>query len=182
MYDTEEILPPGRLPTMQIIATALLFGVLTFLGIVLYIVHLQHDGHGVAPPRDLPILSIMAVAMLVINGVLAFLIPGSLLRSGLAKIAATAGPIPLGATGKAVANTANQLLNVWQTTLIVGMALLEGTAFFACIAYLLEAQIYTLAVLGVALGLMLSKFPTQGRLAGWVKEQLDELAMRQPYQ
>ncbi len=58
-----------------------------------------------------------------------------------------------------------------QTTLIVGLAPLEGTAFLGCIAYLIEANPLALAVVGVAVCLMLYKFPTEGRVRTWLEQQ-----------
>jgi hypothetical protein len=45
-----------------------------------------------------------------------------------------------------------------------------------CIAFLLEAQSYVLAVIGVAVVLMLLNFPTESRVLAWMERQLDQLS------
>jgi hypothetical protein len=56
------------------------------------------------------------------------------------------------------------------------LALLNSSAFFGCIAYLLEAQPLALAVVGVTVVLMLCKFPTQERVRAWLERQAEVLS------
>ena len=76
---------PARVRIMQIIAGALIFGVLSFLGIVLFLVQQQ-------PPRppELPILSLVGVALLVSNIAAALFLPPLLVQGGLRRLAAGA--------------------------------------------------------------------------------------------
>src|SRR5436309_6464692 len=60
-------IPRPQLLTMQIIAAALMIGVVVFLSIVLFLVYVQQGGQGQMPPGDLPIVSLVAIAMFVIN-------------------------------------------------------------------------------------------------------------------
>jgi hypothetical protein len=68
---------------------------------------------------------------------------------------------------------------VRQTTMLVGLAPLEGAAFFGCIAYLMEAQPLALVVPGIAMFLMLCRFPTRNRVRDWLVHQTDRLAEMQ---
>ena len=147
--DPTECPTPARLRTMQIIAGSLLVGVTAFLGIVLYIVLVQNHGHGAAPPPDVPMISWMAVAMLSITAPLAFIIPRILTRSALRRIVAGTWQMPGGVPPAVYATEGDKLMAVRQTTLIVGLALLEGPAFFGCLAYLLEGQPLALGVVAV---------------------------------
>ena len=58
--------------------------------------------------------------------------------------------------------------------MIVGLAILEGAAFFNLVCYLIEGHWWSLAVVGVLLVLMLAAFPTRTRLRYWLadREQL----------
>jgi hypothetical protein len=175
MSNIPDTVPPGILRTMQIIAGALVAGVCVFLGIVLYLVFVQNNGQGQAPPGGgLPLISIVAVAMMVVNVPLSVLIPRISTLAALRQIAAGTWTPPEG-SARPSDTTMRRLLAVRQTTLIIGLALLEGAAFLGCIAYLLEAQPYVLAVTGVAILLMLLQFPTESRVLAWLDRQADQL-------
>jgi hypothetical protein len=56
--------------------------------------------------------------------------------------------------------------------MIVGMAMLEGAAFFCLIAYIVEGNVLPLTAAGGLLFLMLFSFPTHDRVEEWVNGQL----------
>ncbi len=174
MDTPEDNLPKQNLLVMQIIAGALLAGVLVFLAIVFSIVFTR-NGLGVAPAADLPIISIVAIIVLVVQIPLAFLVPGMLTRSMLQKIASGTWQLPAGANADAFNSDASKLLGLRQSTMIIGLALLEGAAFFGCIAYLLEARPFVLSVALIALFLMAACFPTEPRVRAWLARQTDQL-------
>lgn len=176
MSSPDEILPQQRLRVMQIIATALLLGMVIFLAIVLFLVLVQNNGAGMAPAGNVPMISIVAVVLLVVQAPLAFLLPAFVTRSALRQIASGAWRSPAGADPADFSTDASKLLIVRQTMTILGLALLEGAALFACVAYLLEAQSFTLAAVLVALLLMLVNFPTAERVRTWLERQIDQLA------
>lgn len=60
----------------------------------------------------------------------------------------------------------------FQTGTIVGAALVEGTAMFAAIAYLLEGHYASLIVAMVCLMALMLFFPLPGRAEEWADEQL----------
>jgi hypothetical protein len=174
MTDPDDALLRPRLLVLRIIAGALLAGVTMFLAIVLYLVLVQNQGQPLNPPPPVPILSLMAVGMLVITAPLSFVVPGFLTRSAVRRIAAgTWRPAP-GAPPPA--SDAQGLISVFQSVLIVGLALLEGTAFFGCIAYLWEGNALALGVVAVALLLMLWRFPTESGVRAWLAAQAEQVA------
>jgi hypothetical protein len=173
--DPYDSFTPRRLLILQIIAGSLILGVVVFLGVVLYLVQVRNNARGMGQTGDLPVVSFVAAALLVIQAPLSFILPNLMTSSALRRILAgtwqpTPGvPLTLYATGGA------KLMAVRQGTLIVGLALLEGVALFGCIGYLLEAQPLALGVVGIALILMLGQFPLEGRVRGWLKRQADTL-------
>jgi hypothetical protein len=175
MSDPEDVLPKQNLVVMQILAGALLSGVAIFLAIVLIIVHGRNNGAGLAPPGDLPIISIVAVLFFVLQGPLAFIVPGIMTGNGLRKIASGKWQSPTESNPSGFATDSSKLLALRQSTLIVRLALLESAAFFGCVAFLLEGQLFVLSAVFVALFLMLASFPTYYRIRYWLQLQTDQL-------
>jgi membrane protein YdbS with pleckstrin-like domain len=175
MTTPEETLPPQRLRVMQIIAMALILGVSSFLGIVLYLVS-QNNGQGMAPNALVPLMSLLAGLFLVIAAVLASIIAAAQTRSMLRQIASGSWRPPPRTNPNDYHSDAAKLLAVRQTTLIVKLALFEGAALFGCLAYMLQGQPFVLAVILAALGLMLVNFPTERRVRTWLEQQADRLA------
>jgi hypothetical protein len=64
------------------------------------------------------------------------------------------------------------LAAIYQTQTIIGAALIEGAAFLAGIAYMLEQRQISLYVAGALLVLIASQFPTVSRLEGWIENEL----------
>ena len=179
MSEQDDQLIAKRVFTMQVINLALVMGVVVFLGIVIYMVYGPQQGRGSRPGEELPIISLVAAAMLVPGAILSFLLPGIFVNVALGKIAAGTWRPPQGADPKDFESDAAKLLVARQMGLVIGLALLEGPAFTACVAFLMEAHIWALALAMVALILLLVRFPTQGGMRVWTQEQLDRLnAMR----
>ncbi len=64
------------------------------------------------------------------------------------------------------------LAAIYQTRTVIRAALLEGTAFLACIAYMLEHQTIALAIAGLLLLMILSQIPTVSGLESWLDDEL----------
>jgi hypothetical protein len=173
--DPTDCLTPGHLRTLRITAGAILMGVVCFLGIALWIVQLQRHGQGMAPHGDWPVVSFVAVAVLGICAPLSFIIPSLQTRSALRQILAGTWKIPAGVPPTTYATSGAKLMAVRQTTLTVGLALLNGPAYLGCIAYLLEAHPIALGVVAVAIVLMLWKFPSEGGVRIWLERQAEAL-------
>ena len=64
------------------------------------------------------------------------------------------------------------LAQLYQTQLIVGAALLEGAAFFAGIAFMLERDPIAAGMALVLLAVLAARFPTRDRIEAWLEQQL----------
>jgi hypothetical protein len=162
-----------RLRTMQIIAFAQVLGLVLAAAIFVYLVQVPYNGQGVAPPQGLPIFSLVGVAVLTGLALVSFAFPNFLLAQGVRTVARGDWPSPPGAT--LLDSDAAKLLALYQTTMIIGLALVEGAGFYCCIAYLLEGQPWMLALVALALVLQAARFPTECRVRAWLSRQLDRL-------
>jgi hypothetical protein len=79
--------------------------------------------------------------------------------------------LPLSANAAELENVV-PLAASYLTRLIIGDALLEGAAFFNLVAYLIEQQVFSLAVAGALLLIILAQFPSLSRLTDWVEREL----------
>ncbi len=64
------------------------------------------------------------------------------------------------------------LAGVYQTSFIVGAAILEGAAFFNLVVYFTGGQIYSIAVAGMLCVGIILLIPTRSRLERWVVDRL----------
>jgi hypothetical protein len=159
--------PDGRLPSetvpfhsVQIIAGALIFGPLIFAVIAFF------AGQG-QPPGD-PTVGYIAILFSVTALLASFILPTKIANQNLATLRSQGTVSPM------------QLFGVFNTRVIIRAALLEGAAFFCCVAYMTSRLWWTL---GTALGLLAVIaifFPTRGRFDDWVREQQDLAAFDDP--
>src|SRR5262245_4185725 len=127
---------------MQIICIALVNGAVIFLAVAGYLV--LSRGQGLNPPAaGFPVLSAIALVMLLTEGPLALILPGAVTKTALQKIAAGTWTPPL-------PDDETKLLAVRQTSLILRLALWEGVAFMSVIAFLMEGDPLVLTITGVA--------------------------------
>jgi hypothetical protein len=175
MSESDDRLLAPRVRIMQIIAFALITGVLVFLGFACFQVFVQRQGEPAAPIDGLPMISLVTVAVFAGGVVASFVVPTVMTRAALQRIAAGTRQVPQGTDPKDQATDLDKLLAVKQTALIVGMALLEGPAFMGCIAFFIEAQFFTLGIVAVAIVAMLLRFPTEGGVRNWLYEQTNQL-------
>jgi hypothetical protein len=172
MTPDRDTLIAQHLRTQRIIVFALVQGIVILFAVALFIVQVQNQGRGLAGD-NLVILSYLAAGMMVVAVVLSTLVPGWMVQMNLRSIA----------RGPASADDTSKLLSLRQSSQIVGMAILEGVAQFAAIAYMLNGQVWSLAIPLFAVGLMLANFPTEYRLRGWLQDQEDRLiGLRQEVQ
>jgi hypothetical protein len=168
--DTQRL--ESHLRTMRVMIGAMIVGIASFLGIVVFLVQLR-----AANLNQQIMLSSLAVAFFGIMFVAWWFLPDVVVKSQVQQIANgtwTQGK-NLNTSKEIPATTyptdASKLLAVNQTRSIIAAALLEGAAFFGCVAYMVEGQVFTLAVPGVVLALMALTFPTRDRVGQWVDEQ-----------
>ncbi len=174
--DTGDDLTSARVRTAQIVASALLNGALIFAGIAVFLV--QQRGKGLSPPTGMPVISYAAVALFVLELALWRFLPDQIANNQVGKIARGAWTPGPGAPATVFATDTDKLLSVFQTKTLVANALLEAVALLGCAAYMLEGQLFVLAVVGGAVVLMLVTFPTRANLAQWLAERqarIDEI-------
>jgi hypothetical protein len=160
--------------TVQIIVGAMGIGVASFFGIVILLVQ-QRAQFAWAGSRVLTYLSI-AVALLV---TVAYIIVPRLIADRMRQAIVDGKSDDWGI----VKNMPNAdklgdlapIMMIYQTRMIVGIALLEGAAFFACIAYLFEHRRITIIIAAALLVGILSQLPSFARVEAWAEDELAEL-------
>ena len=177
MSQPDDSIPIGIVRTGQIITGALIMSVVIFTLVVLLAIPPAAPPPGPAPDQT---LSLMAGMAFLASVPLSFIMPRFATRSALAKIAAGTWQPPRSDDPRVkpeqFASTTGKLLAVWQTSLIIGLAMLEGCAFLALIAFMIEDQPAVLVVAGIAIALMLVRFPAMSRVEAWVEDQAGMLA------
>ncbi len=142
-----------RVWTMQIIAVALVMGVVLFAAVaVLGIGALDK------PPKADATVSYIALAFATVMFGAHLVVPATVARNART----TAGN---------EAMHASRWVAIYQTKLVVALALLEGPAFFNMIALIIESHWWSLATAGALVFFMLAAFPTKTRVAQWVETQ-----------
>jgi hypothetical protein len=162
----------AMLTNMRIISAALISGVIVFLVVVLFVIK------GDRQPGS-PLLTYIGLAFGALALVFAFIVPG-LIGSSIRQALIDGKRVDLPAQFKAnpEVGIVGNLLFLFQTRLIIGYAILEGAAFFNLVAYMIERQDVSLAIVGLLLAAMLVKFPTRGKIEGWLANEIrsiDEL-------
>jgi hypothetical protein len=155
------------LRVVQIISGALVFGVVMFLAIVVLVV--RGGRLFAAEPWDATsVVTLMAILMAATAAPLAFVLPGVITRKALQD----GPPVSDGAREEpgyeGWGPHARQLFALFTTEQIIRLALLEGPAFLAAIAFMMEGKIPALILAGVLVLLMVSLFPTANRVRAWM--------------
>ena len=162
--------------TVQILNGAMFAGVLMFLLIVIFVRSSGKDGLLSGKPLSLAApVPLVGVVMAIICPLLASVVPGLVVRNARRAIASGTWKPPQGNSqpGPAPASDAGRFLAVYTTQRIIALALLEAAAFFNLVAFMIEGQALSLVLAAVLLGCLLIGFPTPGRVAQWVDNQLE---------
>lgn len=155
----------GSVRGMQVIAGALMSGVLFFLGIVL--MSTQGDVLSFKQPEIITIIAAGFGLLMIVNH---FVIPGIIASTQLRQLTSN------DFTGSDEATRIDKLVGVYRIQLIIGLALLEGAAFFNLVALMIEKSGFNLCTAGVLFALMLMRFPTRDKVSFWVHDKLRELS------
>ena len=140
----------------QIIAGALIMGVVIFACVAFFIAK--------GEPAKSPVIALMGAGMAVMMIVVRFIMPTVIVNGAKARLKEAAD-----------ADRMTQLAGLYQTKMIVGMAVLEGAAFFNLIAYITERQLWSYGVVAFLLGVMAISFPSQGQFESWAEEMKRDL-------
>jgi hypothetical protein len=173
MNDVEGVILPARLRTMQIVASALMAGVLMFMAFALVKVLVLDAGRLAV---DTPLMSFLALGFFAMTAPISFVMPRVITQAALRQLLAGDWQAPQGADPRAYPTVTAKLLAIYQASMIIGLGMLEGCAFFALIAYIVEGQHWVLGVAAAAIALMGCRFPTEPRVRAWLDQQADELA------
>lgn len=144
---------------MQIVAGALSLGLAAFLATAIALPGQFARGDVAVRIAGIPLLTFIAIAMLVVETPIAIIVPHTMMKTGLRTMA----------TGLEQPRT-ESLLGLAQTVMIVRMSLFEGVGFMACIAYLVEGHAAALVVAGACLAVLISQFPLQGTIRYWLEQ------------
>jgi len=148
--------PEKWIRSAQIIWGALLMGVVMFIGVTLMVARSTDSG-------PIPLIAVVfACGAIAVR----FVVPPMIVRAAVNKF-----PV--------VDDTTNErLFPIYQTRLIVGMALLEGACFFNLIAYIVGGQWWTWIAVGTLLVLMALMFPSLPQFYSWAEDQKRDLQNR----
>src|SRR6516164_8783191 len=128
-----------RLRTIQIVAAVLLVA-----PIFMFVIALLTGSQGNRPQPAVPIVSYVGIVFAVVELLMFIIFPNWAAAAACRKVGREAGQVP-------IADLLDPLLcGIFQTRLIIGFAMLEGAAFLQAIAYMVEGQLFSLAI-GLAL-------------------------------
>jgi hypothetical protein len=154
---------------MQIIVFALTAGIATFIAVVATLP--TRDQQAGQALRE-PIISYIAIGAAVM-ALIAWAIVPRLLASSMRQAIVDGRPQQYGGLPETTEEMRqiNPLIAVYQTTLIIGCAILEGAGFFNAVAYMLEHQQLNLLAAAVLAVMILMQFPTASRVVSWIEDE-----------
>ena len=166
----------------QTVIASLVVGVLIFLGVAVVLVR-----QGVVPAADtpLPMLTYVAVGMAVAGLLAGLIVPGVIVARARQQIVdrkwqmTVVEPAHMAPRLQAAftefiqrAGDAGKLLLTHNRSTMVGGAILEGVAFYALTAYLIEHSPLSLWIAIVMLLGVAAHLPTRSRVSRWIEDQL----------
>jgi hypothetical protein len=151
--------------TMQIIWFAMLMGASVFAAFVF----VSHSD----PPSAEPFITYIAITSVAMALVMSFILPSVMSNAAIKATMESLRDMPQ-------ENAWAALAVVYQTKLIIGLAMLEGSVFFAIVAYQIEGLWWSLAAAGVALFVMVLRFPTISRVEDWCRSEYETAKMDSP--
>ena len=176
---TSEEVPASAIRVMQIIHFALLAGVCAFLAFVLFQRFTGPAPNGPPASQAEPnqMLGVFAAGFFVMAGGMSFVLPSLMAKGQMAAATRPDFKLPLANSDKAYlpATLTGYLTGIYQVSLIIGLALLEGPAFFGAFALMSTGQLWTIAIPLVAIALMALRFPSAMRVRMWVDARREEI-------
>ncbi len=162
----------GPVRVMQIIVLAFAMGLLFFLAIVCVVRRGGMRGAFDAMPLFTLIGLGLAVMMLVARAIVLQVLTTNA-RRGILRGASAVGREK--SSSDLPDRAAAQLVAVYQTRMIVGLALLEGPGFLLLIVHMIERSPWSLAAAILIIFGIIAHFPTRERVAEWIEQQLSLL-------
>jgi hypothetical protein len=158
----ERLRPSVR--TLQIVIGALAFGVASFAVVAIVIRALNPQ-----PGGDAGVLALVGYAMAPIGLVLSRVMQAMVIKGSRQQIIAGTYAKPTGPLAELSERGA--LFTVYQSSLLVGGALLEGPAFVCITAFLIEGSWPALVLAGGLLLALLAMLPRTERVTQWIEAQ-----------
>lgn len=156
----------GRLRAMQMIVVAMALGIVIFLAVAEFSPIERSEEQDA--DDSWAMLTIVAVVAGVMSLPMGLLLPTVIVKVGRDKIAHASTH----ATGDSPgSDTSGQLQHLFQIRVFATVAVFEGAAFLAGVAYLLEHQVPALIVAGAMIVCILIQAPTHDRFRHWVENQ-----------
>ena len=163
----------AQVRALQIIVAAVALGPVAYLGVVV----------STAPPRK-PAAGIgevsfthLACGVAAVAVVAWLVVPLLAARKFRRQIAAGTWPPPGQTAGPHAAplSDAAKLCALYTVRTIIAVAILEGATFFLVFAYQQQRDPLALGVAVVLMAMIAAHLPTRGRVAEWIKRQLERL-------
>jgi hypothetical protein len=159
---------PAQVRVMQIIVGALLMSVLLFAGIATFVTFFSPV---VEPNKEAvpvvvagpPMIAYFAAVMALISILARLVVPGIIVR-GSVKTLLKSKPIE--------AVTKLDFVPIYQNSLIVAYALIEGAVLINCVAVIVDHQPWSLGIAALLIVIMGAGLPTVDRVENWVGDQL----------
>ena len=155
-----------RITQFRIVLAALIGGV-AVLGLVVMAMG------GMNFRNNLSMLSMIFFGISVVVVLQAFVVPG-IVRAGVAGSSIKQGvPSADSESNKGPSDdSASRLLGTWFTSTLISAAMLESAAFINLAGAFVEKNTWHMVAAGVILILMVTRFPTEDRVIGWIEDQI----------
>lgn len=155
-------IPVDILRTSQIISAALPVGAMTFLLVVLGLT--VGNGQLLNQSLDVMTLVLLGLTIMVMGSYL--FVPANVSKSTALQQFSNVE------LEKEVVKESSpqikQLASIYQTSMIIGSALIEGVAFFAIVVVLLEQSVWALVIASAAILKLFLRIPTESRIQNWM--------------
>ncbi len=176
---------------LQIIIIALAAGLIVLGAVMIYMVlQVRPAGFigGQGPQwNGVPLMTALFLGLGALNLFLSFVVPLLIVKFQTAAWAKQARPLEGELTSwetsdftwlhRVPVGTLSQLLTIFHSSRIVAVALCEAAGMMCGIAYLLEAQLVSLVMVGISIALMLKQVPTQAMMSNWVFGHIERLKL-----
>jgi len=168
MIDTESTSFKKQLRACQIIAGALVLGLLNVCAIGV-LINLLRSQPPAGPAEFVQVLSWAAVGVFCVAVLLSVALSRNVARLQLLRLVQGKMVSPSGAEF----SLSDRLIQIFQGSMIVGFALLEGAGFFGAIVFLIGGNLLGLAVAAAAAVAIIWQFPTANRIRNWITAQAE---------
>ena len=153
--------------TAQIITAALAIGILVFAAVVLVL----FQGSDQGDQENLPVVTYVALGFGVLALVASVLVPRLIDAGNRNGILSGTNQPSNSSQQTAEVGEVGLFMGMYLGRLIVGVAILEGAAFFNLAARIIEGQTISLIMAALLLVAILLKFPTRSSVENWIETE-----------